>query len=77
MFQGSHNLLEVVSGVIKLKISLLILERCVMGITNLFGFALLVYSYCPTGLPTPFWAKVVERDIYRMYELQLVVQEIN
>ena len=27
------------------------------------GFELLVYSYAPTGLPTPVWAKVVEREI--------------
>ena len=28
-----------------------------------FGFELLVYSYSPTGLPTPDCAKVVERAI--------------
>ena len=28
-----------------------------------FGFELLVYSYAPRGLPTPVWAKVVEREI--------------
>ena len=28
-----------------------------------FGFELLVYSYGPTGLPTPVCAKVVEREI--------------
>lgn len=32
--------------------------------TDLFGFELLTYSYAPTGWPTPFCAKVVERDIY-------------
>lgn len=31
---------------------------------NLFGFELLVYSYKPTGFPTPVWAKVVEREIW-------------
>lgn len=28
-----------------------------------FGFELLVYSYAPTGWPTPVCAKVVEREI--------------
>ena len=27
------------------------------------GFALLLYSYAPTGLPTPVCANVVEREI--------------
>lgn len=31
--------------------------------TNLFGLALLVYSYKPTGFPTSVCAKVVDKDI--------------
>jgi hypothetical protein len=30
----------------------------------LFGLALLLYSYTPTGFPMAVCAKVVERDIY-------------
>ena len=31
--------------------------------TCLFGFELLLYSYAPTGFPTPVCAKVVDKEI--------------
>lgn len=36
-------------------------HRCA---ADLFGFELLVYSYAPTGFPTPVWANVVDSEIY-------------
>lgn len=39
----------------------------------LLGLELLVYSYAPTGLPTPDCANVVERDIYLVSAKRIVI----
>ena len=38
-------------------------QRETTGVKDRFGLELLVYSYAPTGLPTPVWANVVDREI--------------
>lgn len=64
MFQRSNCFFEIISGRGEAKSQTAgPRQRGKTGVKDLFGLELLVYSYAPTGLPTPVWAKVVEREI--------------